>query len=47
MDSSCDFGIDFHRKINAFCSQFYTIAKKSDFNIKIIKFPMEIEPKIA
>ena len=33
MDSSCDFGIDFHLKIDAFCSQnctfFYTVARKS------------------
>ena len=41
-DSSCDFGIDFHRKINAFCSQnctfFYTLARKSAFYYKNHRF---------
>ena len=45
MDSSCDFGIDFHRKINAFCSQngtfFYTLARKSAVYYKNHQFPDE------
>ena len=48
---ACDLGIDFRRKINAFCIQsltfLYTLTRKGVFYYKDHRFSTEIDPQIA